>query len=104
MNLSEFQIDNGLHLEKVGFFKNKSVQDLIDHLTDEVREVQKAWNEEPDCLLYLDGEDRKPEGIAAELADVMLLVLDLAHFLGFDMAEVIDIKNDYNINRRPLKK
>lgn len=103
LDLSEFQNVNGKHLESIGFFEGKNVTDLLNHLTAEVNEVRKAWDESPNNLLYFDGENRKPEGVAAELADVILLALDTAHFLGIDLATAIKVKNDYNIHRRLSK-
>lgn len=38
----------------------------------------------------------KPEGLGAELADIVIRVFDLCEFLGIDIAEMIRIKMKYN--------
>jgi NTP pyrophosphatase (non-canonical NTP hydrolase) len=47
-------------------------------------------------------EDGKPEGIPAELADVIIRVLDLAEYFGIDMETVVVEKHEYNL-KRPYK-
>lgn len=42
----------------------------------------------------------KPEGLAPELADVVIRVLDLAASLGIDLEEEIDIKARFNETRK----
>jgi len=42
---------------------------------------------------------RKPAGMASELADVMIRVLDLAERCGFDMQDEIERKMAYNATR-----
>lgn len=46
-----------------------------------------------------DTRPRKPEGLASELADIIIRVLDMAEWLGFDMAEVLEAKSRYNATR-----
>ena len=41
----------------------------------------------------------KPEGIAAELADIIIRVGDLAEILGFDLQEAVFEKMNYNDSR-----
>jgi NTP pyrophosphatase (non-canonical NTP hydrolase) len=47
-------------------------------------------------------EDGKPEGVPAELADVIIRVLDLAEYFGIDMEKAVFEKHKYNI-KRPYK-
>jgi NTP pyrophosphatase (non-canonical NTP hydrolase) len=44
-------------------------------------------------------EDGKPEGMASELADVIIRALDTAGAMGFDMATEIRTKVDFNKTR-----
>lgn len=44
----------------------------------------------------------KPEGVAAELADIVIRVFDLAAWLGIDIGEVIRLKMKYNHSRPHL--
>ena len=51
----------------------------------------------PDQIYYSD--EGKPEGIAAELADVVIRVMDMAEFYGIDLQEAIEMKHVYNLTR-----
>ncbi len=44
-------------------------------------------------------KDGKPEGIATELADCVIRVMDYFEHKGWDLEEVIKQKNDYNKTR-----
>jgi NTP pyrophosphatase (non-canonical NTP hydrolase) len=43
----------------------------------------------------------KPEGIAPELADVVIRIMDLAEKLGIDLEAAIEMKQNYNRLRAP---
>jgi NTP pyrophosphatase (non-canonical NTP hydrolase) len=45
---------------------------------------------------------QKPEGFPVELADAVIRILDLAAWLGIDLAAVIDLKVAYNKTRPHL--
>lgn len=55
--------------------------------------------------LYIKGENLKPEGVAVELVDALIRILDLLgsmgiHFTtGLTLDELVDIKLDYNKTR-----
>lgn len=42
---------------------------------------------------------RKPLGLPIELADAMIRIMDLAEYLGIDLADAIMVKADYNRGR-----
>lgn len=42
---------------------------------------------------------KKPEGIAAELADVIIRVLDYCAYAGIDIENVLEVKHEYNKSR-----
>lgn len=44
-------------------------------------------------------ETLKPEGIAAELADVVIRVMDLCGALDIDLEAVMRLKHEYNVSR-----
>lgn len=56
-------------------------------------------------ILYADGEAcekyerRKPEGVAVELADCVIRILDYCGRAGIDIEEAIRIKHEYNKTR-----
>lgn len=60
---------------------------------------------EEEATLYADGEPfehyerRKPEGIAVELADCVIRILDYCGHAGIDLDEAIRIKHEYNKSR-----
>ena len=41
----------------------------------------------------------KPEGVAVELADCIIRILDWAEAVGVDMGELIRLKHEYNLTR-----
>lgn len=53
----------------------------------------------PDNEYIKSGDEEKPEGLAIELADVVIRVLDLMGALGIDAQEVIMAKHAYNKTR-----
>lgn len=57
--------------------------------------VSKEGMNTTDCYLWGD----KPEGIAAELADVVIRVMDLCGALGIDLEAVMRLKHEYNVSR-----
>jgi len=70
----------------------------VAHLHCEVAEVGQAYR----CqrLESWTGPDGKPEGVAAELADVVILALSLAGFYQIDLDAAICTKMAYNETRR----
>ena len=44
-------------------------------------------------------QSKKPEGIAAELADVIIRVLDYCAYAGIDIENVLEVKHKYNKSR-----
>lgn len=47
----------------------------------------------------LDNGAKKPEGIAVELADAIIRILDLAGFMEWDIEKALEIKMAYNETR-----
>jgi len=52
--------------------------------------------------LYFSGDDKKPEGVPAELADVLIRIFDLCGHYGIDLEDAVDKKMRYN-NTRPFR-
>ena len=44
-------------------------------------------------------QSKKPEGNAAELADVIIRVLDYCAYAGIDIENVLEVKHEYNKSR-----
>ena len=65
-------------------------------VTSEVSEAVEAVRTGEPHLQIVDG---KPEGIGAELADVVIRVLDLCEALNINLENCIDVKATYNETR-----
>ena len=64
----------------------------------EVAEVMEEYRK-PDRQNWYRNEAGKPEGIAAELADIVIRVGDLAGILGIDLDKAVEYKMAYNKTR-----
>lgn len=67
----------------------------------DVSETYYSGGGEADPLepLNEDGTPRKPEGMPAELADIIIRTLDTAELFGIDIQEAFDRKLEYNATR-----
>lgn len=54
-------------------------------------------DENGDHFFYI--KDGKPEGIAVEMADCLIRILDWFGYMGADVDEVVAMKHSYNISR-----
>lgn len=68
------------------------------HITEEVGEAVQEYRSNNDNQVYLT-KNGKPCGLSVELADVIILSLDLLLGLGIDPEWVIKAKMDYNDTR-----
>lgn len=65
-------------------------------VTEVTEAVDAAWEDDLKLRFDVDG---KPEGVASELADIVIRVINLAHLLGIDMRSAIVQKMAYNWRR-----
>lgn len=68
------------------------------HLHEEVSEAFRAWRKHKSADLWRD-ENGKPQGVPAELADVVIGCFYNAELFGFDLLEAVRIKSAYNASR-----
>lgn len=75
---------------------------LMDWLIEEVEEAREAFNQEDAYAWTLVDSDgiEKPEGFPSELADIFLIVMDLANRFSIDFPVTVRQKLDYNHVRR----
>jgi NTP pyrophosphatase (non-canonical NTP hydrolase) len=50
-------------------------------------------------ISFVDPDTGKPEGMAIELADVIIRIFDLAESLGLDIEEALRAKHSFNVSR-----
>jgi NTP pyrophosphatase (non-canonical NTP hydrolase) len=65
----------------------------------EVSEALEAYRD--DHVATTLSANGKPEGVASELADIIIRVCDLAGHMGIDLEHEIRVKSDYNETRPP---
>lgn len=68
-------------------------------IVSELSEALEEYRKNSGVPSYYSGDNGKPEGIGAELADVVIRVGDLAGILNFDLEENVRLKMAYNITR-----
>lgn len=66
----------------------------------EIAEAMEEYRSNSPNLYY--NKDNKPEGLAIELADATIRVMDLVAWLGYDLQQLVKIKMDYNETREKL--
>lgn len=82
---------------------------LVYHSCTAIKEnrVPCGYVETLDCAKFISEEERKdciycstkPEGVAVELADAILRILDYCAFAGIDIESVLETKHEYNKGR-----
>lgn len=65
----------------------------------EVSEALEELRKDPSGKRIYFEVDGKPEGVAAELADVLIRTAELAQWLEIDLDSIVDVKMAYNRKR-----
>lgn len=85
-----------------GWWEGKNLEVVPTKLMLIVSEIAEALEEYRDgntIAIYYDEESGKPEGFGIELADAIIRIMDLAEWLGIDLAAAVVEKHEYNLTR-----
>lgn len=68
-------------------------------LHSELSEALEEWRDWKNIIYFNPDKPTKPEGIGAELADVLIRLLELAAALNIDLDHIVGLKMEYNNTR-----
>lgn len=99
-SLTDWQKEIHELAKEKGWYENRrSDVEIISLMICEATEaIEQIRNEKPS---YYEANG-KPEGVAVEIADMIIRALDYAEYRGWDMQEIIKKKHEYN-KTRPYK-
>ena len=98
MQISELQKSiHQLAIKKGWWESSREIPELLCLIHSEISEALEAYR-----IKGVNNwiENGKPEGVAVELADAIIRILDLSEYFGFDMEEEILKKHKFNKSRK----
>ena len=97
MQIKELQKSiHNLAVKKGWWESDRKIPEFLCLIHSEISEALEAYR-----IKGIDNwiENGKPEGIAVELADAIIRILDLSEYFDFDMEQYILDKHEYNKSR-----
>ena len=79
--------------------KKRNFGEMCMLMVSELSESFEEFREHGEATNFYLGKDGKPEGIAVEMGDVIIRILDWAEHAGVDMGVIMERKHEYNETR-----